>query len=188
MTQPIPFQAIRRIAVLADCHIHPDGGPDWSETALAAIAGADLIVTLGDMGERAGLDRLAEIAPVVGVLGRDDEDDPRAAEVVRLVEAGGAALGCVFDPVAAGLAASLDPFEPAADWDELIETLFDGPIDALLYASTHAPAISEADGVLAVNPGSLTLPRGLEDGAPGSFAWLDLANGAVEAEIVHVTA
>lgn len=186
MSQPIPLDDVQTIAVLADCHIHPGGGPDWSPQILAALDGVDLILTLGDMGESAGLDRLARIAPVLGVRGRDDADDERAAELIRLVEVGGLALGCVFDPVGAGLATAADPFAPAEDWRELIEALFDRPIDALLYASTHKPAIAEADGVLTVNPGSATLPDGMEDGAPGTFARLDLGGGGVEAEIVRI--
>lgn len=186
MSEPIPLDDVRSIAVLADCHIHPGGGPDWTPAILAALQGAQLIVTLGDMGESAGLDRLEAIAPVLGVRGRDDADDPRTAELIRLVEVGGLALGCVFDPVAAGLARSADPFEPQEDWLELMEELFDRRVDALLYASTHKPSVSEADGVLVVNPGSATLPDGMEAGAPGAFARLDLASGAVAAAILLI--
>jgi hypothetical protein len=53
---------VRKVAVLADCHIHPGRCPDWTPAALAAIGDVDLIVTLGDMGEVAGLDRLAHRA------------------------------------------------------------------------------------------------------------------------------
>lgn len=186
MSEPIPLDDVRTIAVLADCHIHPVGGPDWTPQILAALEGVDLILTLGDMGESAGLDRLQQIAPVLGVRGRDDADDERTAALIRLVEVGDLALGCVFDPLAAGLAHSLDPFEPAEDWLNLIEDIFDRPIDALLYASTHKPAIAEAGDVLTVNPGSATLPEGMEAGAPGAFARLDLAGGAVTAEIVPI--
>jgi hypothetical protein len=38
------------IAVLADCHIHPAAGIDWPPGALAALVGANRIITLGDMG------------------------------------------------------------------------------------------------------------------------------------------
>ncbi len=89
----------RAIVVLGDCHIHPAKGVDWPLAALDAFEGADLFVTLGDMGERAGLDTLARLAPVIGVHGRDDEDDPRTAAKLRVLEAGGLRIGCVFDPV-----------------------------------------------------------------------------------------
>jgi hypothetical protein len=41
----------RAIVVLGDCHIHPAKGVDWPLLALDAFKGADLFVTLGDMGE-----------------------------------------------------------------------------------------------------------------------------------------
>src|ERR1700730_2183739 len=101
MSEPIDA---RNIVVLADCHIHPADGIDWPKPALDAFAGADLFITLGDMGERWGLDALARIAPVVGVRGMDDEPDPRASGKVRLFDAGGVGIACVFDPVDAGAA------------------------------------------------------------------------------------
>ena len=99
----------RAIVVLGDCHIHPAKGVDWPLLALDAFKGADLFVTLGDMGERAGLDALARLAPVIGVHGRDDEDDPRTAPTLRVLEAGGLRIGCVFDPVEAGVALQAEP-------------------------------------------------------------------------------
>jgi len=173
----------RIIAVLADCHIHPAGGVDWPPAALEALRGVDLIVTLGDMGERAGLDVLETIAPVVGVRGQDDEDDPRSATASRLVEAGGLRIGCVFDPVAVGLAAAKDPFIIADTAAEAAARLFGGPIDILLCASTHTAAIrQDADGLI-VDPGSVTLPSSR---AQGAFARLFLEDGKARAEIVRV--
>src|SRR5512146_1161934 len=133
------FEA-RTVAVLADCHIHPGGGPDWTTAALDALRGCDLILTVGDMGEAAGLDRLAQIAPVVGVAGADDEPDPRTAGRLRRLSISGVTVGCVFDPKDAGLAVSADPFQPIGEWPAALERAFGGPVDVLLYASTHRPA------------------------------------------------
>jgi putative phosphoesterase len=160
------------VAVLADCHIHSGGGPDFTPAMLAAFEGVDLIVTLGDMGEASGLDRLSQIAPVVGVSGADDSDDPRTAPAARAIAIGDFVLGCVFDPVEAGLATEKAPFVAAADFETRMQAVFGGAVDALLFASTHAPAIDTAGEVLLVNPGSATLPMGAEDGMPGSFARL----------------
>src|SRR5260370_23782852 len=99
----------RAIVVLGDCHIHPAKGVDWPPWALDAFKGADLFVTLGDMGEKTGLDTLARLAPVIGVRGRDDEDDPRTAATLRVLEAGGPPVGCVFDPIGAGVALPAQP-------------------------------------------------------------------------------
>src|SRR5260370_40352147 len=97
------------IVVLGDCHIQPAKGVDWPVLALDAFKGADLFVTLGDMGERAGLDALARLAPVIGVRGRDDEDDPRTAPTLRVLEAGGLRVGRGLDPGEAGLALPAGP-------------------------------------------------------------------------------
>jgi putative phosphoesterase len=171
----------RAIVVLGDCHIHPAKGIDWPLLALDAFKGADLFVTLGDMGERAGLDALARLAPVIGVHGRDDEDDPRTAPTLRVLEAGGLRIGCVFDPVEAGVALRAEP--PVWSLAEKLQQLFDGPLDALLWASTHAPSIERIDGRLQINPGSATLPG---KNAPASFARLTVAAGSIAGEIVSL--
>jgi putative phosphoesterase len=179
MSEPIDA---RTIVVLADCHIHPADGIDWPKPALDAFAGADLFITLGDMGERRGLDTLSRIAPVIGVRGMDDEPDPRAADKVRLFDAGGVGIGCVFDPVDAGAAKAKEPLAPAGK--ESLQRVFGGATAVVLWASTHKPAIDEADGVIWINPGSATLPG---DGAAKSFARLRIENGSASAEIVKVS-
>lgn len=180
---PVNDLDVRTLAVLADCHIHPGGGPDWTDAALRALAGAEAIVTLGDMGESAGLDRLAAIAPVIGVRGADDADDPRTDAPLRALRLGGARIGCVFDAKAHGLATASDPFSPTAGWTDLAEGLFGGPIQALLHAGTHRPSLIELDGVLAVNPGSALLPG---KDAAASFALLSVEDGRLRARIVQV--
>jgi putative phosphoesterase len=171
----------RVIVVLADCHIHPAKGVDWPRLALEAFKEADLFVTLGDMGEKAGLDALAALAPVIGARGRDDEDDPRTAARQRVLDAGGLRIGCVFDPVEAGIALQAEP--PIWASAERLLHLFGGPLDALLWASTHVPSIERVDGRLRLNPGSATLPG---ENTLASFAKLTLAEGALAAEIVSL--
>ena len=46
-----PFDG-RHVAVLADCHIHPGGGPAFPPELFDALEGADLIVTLGDIDRK----------------------------------------------------------------------------------------------------------------------------------------
>ncbi|HEY2482057.1 MAG TPA: metallophosphoesterase family protein [Caulobacteraceae bacterium] len=169
----------RSVVVLADCHIHPGNGIDWSQAALAAFAGTELIVTLGDMGEASGLAALAAIAPVVGVRGADDEDNPFTAGKTRLFTLGGVAVGCVFDPVASGLASSRDPLTLAPDRE--LERIFGGPAAVILWASTHVPSVQRLERRLVVNPGSATLP---DKDAPASFARLTIRDGQADAEIV----
>lgn len=168
-----PFDG-RHVAVLADCHIHPGGGPAFPPSLFDALEGADLIVTLGDMGEAAGLDQLAEIAPVIGVRGADDSDDPRTDTELLVLAGDDVTIGCVFDAVAAGLAESSDPFVPAPDFAAASERLFGRPIDVLLTASTHKPDLSQAAGCQVLNPGSAVLPG---DGSRRAFGRLSIEEG-----------
>lgn len=170
-----------RIAVLADCHIHPGGGSDWNESILAALAGVDLIVTLGDMGEAIGLERLAEIAPVKGVMGADDQQSPHTQGRSRLLSIDGVSIALVFDPVAEGLATSKDPLQLVSPQARAAK--LGGEADVLLWASTHVPDIGRENGVLTLNPGSATLPDG---GAAPSFGRLTVANGQTVPEIVSL--
>jgi len=174
----------RRIAVLADCHVHPGGGPDWTPQVLAALDGVEAILTLGDMGE--GLERLGRIAPVLGVAGMDDAPDPRAAPTLRAFEIGGKVVGLLFDPVAAGLAATSAPFATYESWRERIQTLFGRQLDVLLHASTHKASMSLIDGVLVVDPGSALLPAGQESGAPGAYAEIWITDNGLSAFIVEI--
>ena len=171
----------RAIAVLADCHIHPGHGITWPLAVLERLAGVDLIVTLGDMGESAGLEALANVAPLVGVRGQDDGEDERTGLRARVVELGGLAVGCVFDAVAAGLASAREPFAAATDYEAAEARLFGRRIDVLLHAGTHRPTVETFAGRLAVNPGSATLP---DDHAPAAFARLTVGETGPDAEII----
>src|SRR6187431_2545057 len=98
MSAPVKTFDAATFAVLADCHIHPGGGPEFPAAVLAALEDAHLIVVLGDMGESAGLDQLEAIAPVVGVRGEDDApDDPRIAGDRLVLKVGRHTFGCVFN-------------------------------------------------------------------------------------------
>jgi predicted phosphodiesterase len=146
-----------RVLALADCHIHA-GGPAFRDSVLAEAARADLVVTLGDMGEASGLDQLGTATPVIGVRGQDDSDDPRTANRTLVLESLPVVIGCVFDPVAAGLAASADPLQPVEAFGAAARRVFGRPITTLLYASTHKWALEEHPFGDAANPGSAVLP------------------------------
>jgi hypothetical protein len=146
------------LAVLADCHIH-EGGPQFPAALFPRLQGVDLIVTLGDMGERSALTQLEEIAPVIGVRGQDDEEDIRTRRSTLVLSGEGYRIGCVFDAVGAGLARSCDPFEAAEDAAAVSQRLFGGDVDVLLHANTHrADEARFGPKGSALNPGSAVLP------------------------------
>ncbi len=171
------------IAVLADCHIH-EGGPQFPEALFPRLQGADLIITLGDMGERRGLDQLQEIAPVMGVRGRDDEADPRTQKLTLALAGEGYRLGCVFDAVEFGLACSVDPFREAPGAGAIGERLFGGPVDILLHAGTHRPDEAKFGRKgSALIPGSAVLPA--EDARP-TFLRLKVAKEGCYGQTIWV--
>lgn len=178
----LPFEGTN-IAVLADCHIH-EGGPRFPEALFPRLQGVDLIVTLGDMGEKSGLDDLQEIAPVLGVRGADDVEDPRTRRERLVLESGRHRIGCVFDAKAAGLAASSDPFVEAEDAAAVSHALFGCQPDILLHAGTHKPGEARfgAKGS-ALNPGSAVLPA---EGSPPTFLRLKVADDGCYGQIIWV--
>jgi putative phosphoesterase len=178
----LPFDGTK-IAVLADCHIHA-GGPQFPEALFPRLQGVDLIVTLGDMGEREGLDQLQEIAPVLGVQGADDAEDLRTRRPYMVLTSGRYSIGCVFDAKAAGLATSSDPFQLADNADEVAKRIFGGMPEILLHAGTHKPGEASlgAKGT-ALNPGSAVLPA---EGEPATFLRLKVGDDGVFGQIVWV--
>jgi putative phosphoesterase len=172
-----------KVAVLADCHIH-QGGPQFPAALFPRLQGVDLIVTLGDMGDRAGLDQLQEIAPVLGIRGSDDVEDIRTRRHALVLSGEGYQIGCVFDAKAAGLAAACDPFIEAEGASEVCKRLFGGPVDILLHANTHR-ADEGRFGVKgsALNPGSAVLPA---EGAKPTFLRLKVTQQGCYGQIIWV--
>ena len=170
------------IAVLADCHIH-EGGPQFPEALFPRLQGVDLIVTLGDMGDVSGLDQLQEIAPVMGVAGRDDAPDLRTRRQLLVLKNGRYDIGCVFDAKLAGLAYSSGPFMPADDALEVSRRLFGCVVDVLLHASTHKAEEAKFWNGSALNPGSAVLPA---EGARASFLRLKVTDDGCYGQIVWV--
>lgn len=177
----LPFEGTN-IAVLADCHIHK-GRSTFPAALFPRLQGADLIVTLGDMGERSGLDQLEEIAPILGVRGADDEDDLRTRRTVLTLEGDGYRIGCVFDARGAGLAEFVDPFVAMTGARRLCENLFGGAVDVLLHGGTHRPDEARFGAGSALNPGSAVMPA---KGSRASFLRLKVTRDGVYGQVIWV--
>jgi len=141
------------LAVLARCHVRQDAS--FPAALLPRLQGADLIVTLGEMGDRSALDQLQEIAPVLGVRAPHDPEDPRARRTRFVLSGEGYRIGCVHDAMAAGLAATVDPFVEASRAATVCDRLFGGPVHVLLHATTPGPDEARFGAAgSALNPGS----------------------------------
>jgi putative phosphoesterase len=150
-----------KLGIISDTHglLRPEVAP--------ALAGADRILHLGDVGKLSILDELSKIAPVTAVRGNVDRDGPCSTlpetEVV-LVE--GRYVYMLHDLNTLHL-------DPAA-----------GKFAAVLHGHTHVPNFFTKKGVLYFNPGSCG-PRRFE--LPVTVGLLTVsADGDLQPEIVQL--
>jgi hypothetical protein len=170
------------VAVLANCQM-TEAGPRFPEALFPRLQGADLIVTLGGMGDRIALDRLEEIAPVLGVAASGDPDDIRTRRRVLVLADEGYRVACVPDAVAAGLARENHPLVLYSDAEARAERLFGGAVDVLLHAGApRADEVGFGKGS-ALNPGSATAPP---DGERASFIRLKVTKDGCYGQVVWV--
>lgn len=166
-----------KIGFLADTHSMKPDGSDLPDAVLKAFKGVDRVVHLGDIGRKAILDRLGEVAPV-WIQSEDRKGyvplKGRQPAPAKFVEDAGVKCGLVMNlaqpdkkiTVAADSSLSYD--EPLA---KLLLRRFKDDVQVVAFGGTHAPYNKRHDGVLFVNPGSPTMPV---DGAKACVAILDL--------------
>ncbi|MDY7019293.1 MAG: metallophosphoesterase family protein [Chloroflexota bacterium] len=165
-----------RIGLIADTHI-PEAGKELPRQVREAFNGVDLILHAGDLIVLSVLDWLEVIAPVLAVRGNGDcglPSDPRLRETQVLTVAG-KRIGLCHYP---GL-----PEEPS--WrtlDKVMERNFNGPVDVIVFGHTHVAIVETYNGVLLVNPGSPSFPRGMV-GLLGTVGILRIEDDTVEASI-----
>lgn len=135
-----------KLAIVADTHL-PRGARSLPAECVRRLARADLILHGGDFSTVAVLRELERLAPVVGVLGNNDEAGLAALLPERRVLAvEGARIGMVHD---AGRRAGRDA--------RLLRLFPD--CHAIVYAHSHVPEITRAGNVWILNPGSPTERR-----------------------------
>jgi putative phosphoesterase len=208
VAQPTRVEA-RRIAFLSDDHNAQADGSDFPDEALAAFAGVDLIVHLGHMGvreqlARGVLERLGKVAPVLAVRDYSTKADKtrfitpaegtRVAGLARVIEASGLRIGAIHN---LALPPGPEIPTPPAGLPELVpgrvraivKEKFGGDVDVVAYASTHRAVALVADGILFVNPGSPTYPKGPGYTAGrqlGTIGILEISGGVPAFEIVDL--
>jgi putative phosphoesterase len=155
----------RVIGVISDTHglVRPD--------VHTALAGVDLILHAGDVGEDDILDELELIAPVLAVYGNTDAPGRR-----RLVTGIDATIGGMSIHVSHGH--EVGSPTPA----KLLERY---ATNIVIYGHTHRPLIARADDRLVLNPGAAG-PRRFD--IMPSVARLTIAGGAAEAELIDLRA
>jgi putative phosphoesterase len=131
--------------------------------ALDALQGSRLILHAGDVGSRAVLDRLREIAPVCAVRGHTDVGETAKLPYTQAIDVDGVQVYLLhilddldLDPAAAGFG-------------------------MVMYGHTHAPKVERRGGVWYVNPGSAG-PRRFS--LPVSVGRLRIEGGEPRVELV----
>ena len=132
--------------------------------------GVDLILHAGDVGDDDILDELEAIAPVYAVRGNTDEiDNPRLPESRELLISG------VRVHLSHGHEVGAKPITLIAAY---------GDASVIVYGHTHRELITEADGVLVVNPGAAGARR--FDLMP-CVAIMTIENGKPSVELIRLS-
>ncbi len=134
--------------------------------AIERLAGSDLIIHAGDVGDPGILRTLEAIAPVTAVRGNVDKGAwAMQLPATAVVEAGGARIYVLHN------LAEID-IDPAAAGFQIV-----------VSGHSHKPGQTERGGVLYVNPGSAG-PRRFR--LPVTIARLDLGLPPFAAEFIHL--
>ncbi len=136
----------------------------------SALAGVELVLHAGDVGDDDILDELELIAPVQAVYGNTDAPGRPRLSATRTVEIGGVRIHVshgheLGQPTPRALLSAYDE-------------------DVLVYGHTHRQLVTRAGGRLVVNPGAAG-PRRFD--LRPSVARLTIRGGRAEVEIVALT-
>lgn len=185
----------RRIGFLADTHSRKADGSDLPDQVLSAFKGTDLIVHLGDIGQKGILARLGEVAPVLVPAGANKGYVPASggkSAPIKVIESGTVVVGVTFNLMQPDKEIGVDGDQltfPATPLVDLLTKRFGRPVDVVAFGGTHVQHEEDYQGVLFLNPGSPTLPadrRG--DNDLGSVAILDLAGKKPKVKFVRLSA
>jgi uncharacterized protein len=135
-----------KLALIGDTHL-PRPSRRLPDECTRRLASADLILHAGDFCTLEVLRELERCAPVVGVVGNNDE--PALAELLPkrcVLEVNGLRIGMLHD---AGRGRGREA--------RLLARFAD--CDAVVYGHSHMPEVSRYEGVWILNPGSPTERR-----------------------------
>ena len=128
------------VGILSDNH------SDWPLHIAESLAGVDAIIHAGDIGPYKLVQDMEAIAPTTAVLGNTDGDMPINESAVVMLDGKKFFVQHIVDPhrLQAPLRERLRRIEP----------------DVVVFGHTHMPFCETLGGILFLNPGSVTQPRG----------------------------
>lgn len=149
LTSSRAFAAPLMIGVISDTHLYARRGTDLPEPVLDLFrrANVGLLVHLGDANTRAVLEHLAELAPLLAVVGNNDDTELQfiLPQTLRFT-VGPFTFGAVHGH--GGRTAR-----------EVVTKRFAGKVDCALFGHSHRPLIETAKETVLFNPGSATERR-----------------------------
>ena len=150
------------VGILSDNH------SDWPPHIAESLAGVDAIIHAGDIGPYKLVLDMEAIAPTTAVLGNTDGDMPINESAVVTLDGKKFFVQHIVDPhrLQASLRERLKRIEP----------------DVVVFGHTHMPFCETLGGVLFLNPGSVTQPRG--DYRP-SMVRMTLDNGKITPQFIE---
>lgn len=145
-TQQRHFDVPLTIGVIADTHIYAHGSRDLHPAIprLFRRAGVDLLVHLGDINTRHVLEELGEIAPVIAVVGNNDDEELQ----VMLPMTTRFTVGDYTFAAVHGHGGRTAKDEAIRRWA--------GKVDCVLFGHSHKPLMEKSGDTLLFNPGSAT--------------------------------
>ena len=150
------------IGILSDNH------SDWPPHIAESLAGVDAIIHAGDIGPYKLVLDMESIAPTTAVLGNTDGDMPINESAVATLGSKKFFVQHIVDPhrLEASLREQLKRIEP----------------DVFVFGHTHEPFCETLGGILFLNPGSVTRPRG---GTQPSMVRMTIDNGKITPEFIE---
>lgn len=149
LTTKRAFDAPFTMGVLADTHIYTGSrrviAPGVKR--LFARASIDLVVHLGDANSASVLEEVAELAPMIAVVGNNDDEDLQytVPKTVRFT---------VGDKTFAAIHG-----HGGRSAKEVALERWGGKVDCILFGHSHQPLIEQQRGSILFNPGSPTDKR-----------------------------
>lgn len=151
-----------KIGIISDTHSYRSGEcyqlPDW---VVQAFSGADLIIHCGDVETKEVLQALNAIAPTYAVRGNCDPASLNTPQTISID------IGCGLLTAAHKANHAHLALQPNSR--------------VMAYGHTHISTISQENGLIIINPGSPSFPRG---GMPPSVGLLHIENGQIFPQIL----
>ena len=158
-----------RILIVSDTH----GRHDKFDKTLEKAGKIDLMIHLGDIQDEEDYMEIASGCPVCMVAGNNDYFSELPYERTEVIE---------------GKKMFLTHGHSYAAHSGLRRLAEEGrkhQAEVVLFGHTHVPCVEEQEGILFVNPGSLTYPR--QEGHKSSYAIMEISDsGEIHVEIEYL--